>query len=100
MCMTITKKYTGKGKRVVVAYKVFRRPLFGRQGLLSQYGWFTFPRRQWSRSRRLPGFHAYKLRKDARRAAWCSERTVRKVRLKGLLGSSRTHYTARYLWVN
>ena len=98
MCMTITKKYTGRGTKVVGAWKVFRQPRYGTTMLTSQYGRYSFTRGKWSYASRRPGFHAYKLQKDARRVA-VYPAIVRKVYLKGLFGSSRTHYTAKYLRV-
>ena len=100
MCMEVDRRYTGRSTRIVVAYKIFKRPASKSQSLLSQYGRFYFLRRQWSHSPKGPGFHAYKLRKNARACSHRSNETIRKVRLRGLLGSSRTHYIARYLWVN
>ena len=100
MCMRITKGYKGTGTKRVEAWKIFILRSNGR--LYSQYflSRGPFKRRHWSGRSGRPGFHAYKTRREAiSHAIWEAE-VVRKVYLKGLLGESERHYTARYLWVN
>ena len=106
MCMTVDKRYKGTSKRVIVAYKVFctTDPLwYGPQriGLSSLIRYYHFKRKAWNGPTKQPGFHAYKTRYRAAAYDWRRESTVvRRVLLKGIMGESKTHYTARYLWVN
>ena len=99
MCMRVDRRYSGKGQRVYVAYKIFHWYDANPQ-LYGQFYSFEFRRKYWNVARR-PGFHAYKSQREAKREARGSYfASVRKVYLRGLFGVSKTHYTARYLWVN
>ena len=96
MCMRVDKRYKGTGRKVYVAWKVFYReedgtlrPQFYRTNL-------TIKRRRWVGPSKRPGFHAHKKRPHYPGYPYI----VRKVLLRGLLGRSCQHYTARYLWVN
>lgn len=94
--MKVDKRYKGKGTTIYTAWKVFNVGSCGelRPQFFSTY--YRFRRREWNGPTRRPGFHAYKKRPYY--PGWPFK--VKKVRLKGLLGQSHYHYTAKYLWVN
>ena len=101
MCMRLDRRYKGRSTKQIVAWKVFQTDESERNSLTALFAYFRFKRHKWNRSSRGPGFHVYKTKQEAmlNRPSWCKY-VVRRVRIKGLLGESPLHYTARYLWVN
>ena len=95
MCMRVERRYKGKGRKVYTGWKVFLRdgsklrPQF-------QHRYMHFERKCWTGPTSRPGFHICKKRPAPSGFPY----VTRRVLIKGLLGESPYHYTARYLWVN
>ena len=95
MCMRVERRYKGKGRTLYVGGKVF---LLTHKELHPQFQHrdMTFKHKCWNGPTRRPGFHVWKKRPCYRNYPY----VIKKVVVKGLLGQSSIHYTARYLWVN